>query len=289
MRRWFTVMAASALLAGAGACSDPPATQDLTDRWSLPPPATMFRPATGVCHETLPATGSIDDYRPIRCRELHVAETYHVGTGPDDPVAPSDGSAGSRAAYRECSAAAADFLGGPWRKARIGVHVTWPSREAWAGGARWFRCDVTQSDLDGMSDTGRTASLKGALKGPSPLRLGCFNPTVDSDDVRTMTPVPCIRKHQAEFVGLWTGPDIPYAQQRQDRTRSAAGCRSAIAAYTGVPDDGDVQYRTGWISFNPTKTEWLLGERRVRCFLWFSDRTLTRSLKNAGPSALPVR
>lgn len=282
-------MAAFALLAGAAACSDPQATRDLTDGWALPPAATTFRPAAGMCHETLAATGSIDDYRPVGCDELHVAETYHVGAEPDDPVAPSEGSAGSRAAYRECSDEAAGYLGGPWRRARIGVHVTWPSREAWAGGARWFRCDVTQSDLDGQSDTGRTASLKGALTGASPLRLGCFNPTVDKDNVRTMTPVSCTRRHRAEFVGLWTGPDIPYAEQSKDRTRSAAGCRSAIAAYTGVPDDGDIQYRSGWISFNPTKTEWLQGERRVRCFLWFSDRTLNRSLKDAGPSALPVR
>jgi hypothetical protein len=74
----------------------------------------------------------------------------------------------------------------------------------------------------------------------------------------------------------------------RDRTRTATGCRSAIVCYTGVPDDTDVQFRSGWISYNPTRTEWRLGERRVRCFLWFGDRTLTRSLKSAGPAALPV-
>jgi hypothetical protein len=44
-----------------------------------------------------------------------------------------------------------------------------------------------------------------------------------------------------------------------------------------------------WISYHPTRTEWQQGERRVRCFLWFSDRKVTRSLAGAGPSALPVR
>lgn len=104
-----------------------------------------------------------------------------------------------------------------------------------------------------------------------------------------MAAVACTKSHAAEFAGLWTAPDIPYAEQVSDRVRSAAGCRSAIATFTGVPDDDDVQYRTGWISYNPTRTEWQQGERRVRCFLWFRDGKLTRSLAGAGPSALPVR
>jgi hypothetical protein len=104
-----------------------------------------------------------------------------------------------------------------------------------------------------------------------------------------MTAVPCTATHRAEYAGLWTAPDIPYAQQAADRTRTAAGCRSAIAKFTGVPDNADMQYRSGWISYNPSRTEWQLGERRVRCFLWFTDRTLKRSLKGAGPAALPVR
>jgi hypothetical protein len=49
-----------------------------------------------------------------------------------------------------------------------------------------------------------------------------------------------------------------------------------------------MQYRSGWISYNPTRTEWMAGERRVRCFIYFAKRTLTRSLKDAGPDALPV-
>jgi len=103
-----------------------------------------------------------------------------------------------------------------------------------------------------------------------------------------MTSVPCTARHQAEYVGLWTGPEISYAKQSVDRTRTAAGCRRAIAKYAKLPDDADLPYRTGWISYNPTRTEWQLGERRVRCFLWLRDRTLTRSVQGAGPAALPV-
>lgn len=290
MRR-LTVLVVAVLLAGVAACTGAPpygADGNLTDDWALPPAATPFRPAAGECHEAVAVSVGLDDHRPVGCDELHVAETFHVGDAPDAAVPPAAGSAPARAAYRECSDAASGFLGGPWREARLGVRVAWPARAAWSGGARWFRCDLVQADLDGGGDSSRTGSLAGELTGDSPLRLGCFRATVNAEAVRTMTPTPCTAKHSAEFVGLWTAPDGGYAKQTADRTRTAAGCRSAIADYTGVPDDSDVQYRVGWISYNPSRTEWQHGERRVRCFLWFSDRTLTRSLKGAGPAALPV-
>ncbi len=292
MRRWPGTTAAAVLLAALAACTPaPPAglDGDLTDDWAPPPAPTPFRPAAGQCHETLTETAAMAGHRPVSCDELHVAETFHVGDGPDSPVVPAGGSAAMHAAYADCSDRAAGFLGGPWRGARIVVRVVWPSRAAWAGGGRWYRCDVAQADLDGGSDAARRGSLAGALRKGSSLKLGCFNPAVDDTEVRAMTAVPCTRRHAAEFAGLWTAPDVPYAEQVKDRERSAAGCRSAIARFTGVPDDENVQYRTGWISFNPTRTEWQQGERRVRCFLWSSDGDLTRSLAGAGPAALPVR
>jgi hypothetical protein len=50
-----------------------------------------------------------------------------------------------------------------------------------------------------------------------------------------------------------------------------------------------MQYRTGWISYNPTETEWAQGERGVRCFLWFNDKQVSRSLKGVGTAGLPIR
>jgi hypothetical protein len=280
VRRWLAVLVALAL----GGCAAP-AGGDVTAGWPTMAAARPFKPATGSCHETLAADGT---EQPVACTELHVSETFYVGAAQDGPVAPSAGSAPAKQAYATCAAEAVVFLGGPWRSARIAVHLIWPSRAGWAGGARWFRCDVSEADLDTQDDASRTGSLAGALQGGSALRLGCFNPKVDNDDVSTMRPVACTTRHRAEFAGVWTAPEISYAAQTKDRTRTAAGCRSAIAAFAGVPDDADMQYRSGWISYNPTRAEWQLGERRVRCFLWFSDRTFTHSLKNAGRAGLPV-
>ena len=290
MRRWLAVFTAVAMaMLSAAGCTTPTGGRDVTDGWSMIGAATPFQPASGTCHETLDQIGSVETYQPIGCDQLHISETFHLGTAENAPVAPGAGSAQAQQAYAECAAKAVEFLGGPWRGARIAVHLIWPSRNAWTTGSRWFRCDVTEADLGGAADASRTGSLAGALKGASPLRLGCFNPTVENASVRTMTSVSCTAKHQAEYVGLWTGPEISYARQAKDRSRTATGCRSAIARYTDLPDDADLPYRIGWISYNPTRTEWQLGERRVRCFLWFRDRTLTRSLKDAGPAALPVR
>ncbi|GGQ53524.1 septum formation family protein [Couchioplanes azureus] len=288
MRR--VAMALTAVVLTAGCTGAPPggADGDLTDDWAPPPAPAPYRPAAGVCHDELAPTAGPGDDRPADCDEVHVSETFHVGTPPGTDVPPAPGTAGARAAYRECSAQAEDFLGGDWRTAGIAVHVVWPTRRAWSGGARWFRCDVTQSDLDGYGQSGRRGSLEGELAGPSPLRLGCFDPAVEGETVTEMRPVPCTGKHRAEFAGLWHAPDVSYAQLQAGTARAAAACRSVIARFAAVPDDSDMQYRSGWISYNPTRTEWLAGERRVRCFVYFAERTLTRSLENAGPEALPL-
>ena len=47
-----------------------------------------------------------------------------------------------------------------------------------------------------------------------------------------------------------------------------------IARFAALPNDSDMQFRSGWISYNPTRAEWLSGERRVRCFIYFAEAHL---------------
>jgi hypothetical protein len=57
----------------------------------------------------------------------------------------------------------------------------------------------------------------------------------------------------------------------------------------GLPDDGDLQYRTGTVVVPGGQDDWQAGNRGVRCYLYVSDKTFTRSLEGAGAKALPIR
>jgi hypothetical protein len=286
MRRWLAAALGVVLLAGCASLPEG-VDGDLIDGWALPPPAVQWRPLDGRCFDEQPDTVGPTTYAPFDCAQEHVAETYWVGdlTGP--AAAPS--STRDRAlpvAYLECSRRANDFAGGPWRASRLAITAVLPDRPGWSGGARWFRCDINELDTEGKLFA-RSGSLSHALAGASDLRLGCFNPTVSGPHVRTMAAVDCTRPHHAEFAGLWNAP--PIAITKLDTTPAfARGCLSVIARYTGVPADGMVKYRTGWLGFPGTEAAWDAGDRSVQCFLWLDDETLVGSYRNAGPGKLKV-
>jgi hypothetical protein len=102
-----------------------------------------------------------------------------------------------------------------------------------------------------------------------------------------MRAVDCAKAHDAEFAGLWTAPGITL-DELNSGTRAATGCRSTIATWAKLPDDDDLQYRIGHLSFAPTPSEWDHGIRSVRCFLWMEKKGMTGSYRGAGPRKLPV-
>ncbi|MDG4798488.1 septum formation family protein [Micromonospora sp. WMMD1082] len=273
-------------------CTRPAGTDgDLVDDWAPMSAPAVFTPDPGTCHTQPQDVGYLSAYAPVDCTSPHRAETLHVGTLTDAGGArpPATGSAGMRAAFGECDREVRTALGGDWRSGRIGLTVVLPSPQAWTGGARWFRCDVHElRGLDTPVPVRRTASLTGALDGSSPLRHGCFDARTDGDDVTEMVAVGCTARHRAEFVGLWRAPDTSWSAFLKETARVHRGCRSAIARYAKVPDDGNLQYRVGTIFYHPSEGEWRSGNRSVQCFLWINDRTLTRSVKGAGTGALPI-
>lgn len=296
MRRWWTAVAvgvtATLTLAGCGAPAG--VDRDLADDWAAFPAAQAFVPEAGVCHPTIQDVGYLSGYNPVACTASHRAETLHVGTlsGADaeEGAPPRAGSTGMRTAHAECDRQVSKALGGDWRSGRLQLSVVFPSAPAWSGGARWFRCDLAEvASLDDGSVTARDASLRDALAPGSPLALGCFNPKLSKDDIEQMRPVACTAKHHAEFVGIAQFPDLTYAQFTRDPQRAHKACRGLIAKYVKVPNNGDLQYRAGTIIYHPLEAEWKNGDRGVQCFLWVSDRTLTRTLKGAGTKGLPVR
>jgi hypothetical protein len=295
MRRWWAAVAAGAVAALAlGGCGAPAGVdRDLADDWPAFAAPVGFVPKADVCHPTVADVGYLSGYQPVDCATTHRAETLHVGTltGPEAgrSAPPRGGSAGLRAAHTDCARQVTKAVGADWRSGRLQLSVVFPSAPAWSGGARWYRCDVAEvNDLDDGTVTERRGTLRAALKPGSPLALGCFNPKLVKDDIEAMRPVACTAKHHAEFVGIWQAPDVSYAEFQRTSLRAHKACRGLIATYAKVPNDGNMQYRAGTIIYHPYEQQWRDGDRGVQCFLWVSDRTLTRSVQGAGAKALPV-
>jgi hypothetical protein len=289
----------SAVLLSLAACGKPGGVDgDLTNGWGPMAAATGFEPAGGTCHgATFNEAGARGTYEEIDCKLRHRTETVFVGTyespAADADEPPADGSAGARSAYQICDDQATTYAGGPWRTARLWIGVTHPTATAWSGGSRWFRCEVLE--LSSIEDDGslvqRVGSLRGALAdGTSDLLLGCYAVQLDnSGAVDTMPAVGCTAKHNGEFVGVWDAGTLGYPKSDAAWAKFHDGCRKLVASYVGVPDDQDLQYRTGVISLPGGSDVWALGDHQVRCYLWLDGAALTGSLKGKGVRSLPVQ
>jgi len=287
--------ATAALLAG---CGNPAGVDgELVDDWAPVSAPTTFTPPSGVCHaQGYADVGYLASFESVDCATGHRTETVHVGafTGAAaaKPAPPAKGSLDLRAAYRECDAKAREYVGADWRLGRLWLGVVLPSPRAWEGGAKWFRCDL--SEMTTVEDNGetvtRTGSLRNVLKAPSPVSLTCYAVKLDRQGaIDTMPPADCRKPHNAEFAGVWTAPYLPYPKKDADWDRFHTECRKVIAAYVGVPADKDIKFRTGVVSLPGGEDQWQIGNRGVRCYLWISDRTLTASVKGGGAKALPIQ
>lgn len=299
MRRWVTAAAIGGVtVLGLAGCGLPEGIDGaVTDDWGGFAEPVGFVPDAEMCHESgYEPIGTLDAYDPVECTRSHLAETVHVGTFTGDAAdrvsPPRVGSPDMRAAYQECDTAATEYLGADFRRARLWLGVITPSSQAWDGGARWFRCDLAELAQVFGAEVTRTGSLRGALEGSSDLRLGCFTVKLDADDeIEEMNPVGCDEPHRAEFVGVWTAPEVPYLDAADEDAADQVhrGCRKKVAAYADVPADGDLIYRTGTVADWLSEEAWDAGDRGFRCYLWLDDRNLTESVKDGGTEALPIQ
>lgn len=285
-----TVGMAGLLLA---ACTPPEGVDgDLMNGWQAMPEPVGFVPEAGVCHqEDYLEAASLADYAPLDCESVHRAETVHVGEFTGDVAErvtpPTPGSAAWQSAYQQCDEAAATYLGADFRYAELWLGVVVPSPEAWEGGARWLRCDV-RDHLNGDL----WAPLAGTLgDGSSELLLGCFVATVseDNDTVDDMEPVACTEPHDAEFVGVHKVSGNTYPEEDSAWRRIHDGCLTLVAEFVGVPDDGDLPFRSGTIAVPMERTDWDNGDRGIRCYMWLDGTEVSESLRDAGEGGLPIR
>ncbi|MBM0234544.1 septum formation family protein [Micromonospora sp. STR1_7] len=267
---------------------------DLTDDWAAMAAPSAFTPAAGVCHAAdFTDVVTLAGYDPVDCAGPHRLETVHVGAFPAErATAPAGGSPELRGAFAECDTRASGYVGDDWRAGRLRLSVALPSGPGWVAGARWYRCDLTELTTVEAAATVvvRSGSLRDALKGASTLRLGCQQTRGGAGrGAQTLVPVECGKQHDAEFVGVWRAPDTPYPTRDADWVPLYAGCRGVLGRYVGVPNDAELRFRSGVVVRPPGAGRWRVGDRGVRCYLWLSNRTVTASLKGAGPAGLPVR
>lgn len=292
MRRRLTALGAAVLvtLTIAG-CGNPAGVDgDLFNGWAAFPEPAGIVPAAGQCHEfTSSDEVRVGDHQPRDCAAGYRTETVHVGEFADAPTKPPAGGPAMRTAYRECDAKARDYLGGDWRVARLQMRLRTPTSAAWLGGARWFRCDVHEvKALDNQVEVRRTASLKSVLAGKSDLLLGCYKgSTMPDGSIDSMAALPCDKPHQSEFVGIHTANHGTYAALVKDRSGIHQGCLRVIASYAKLPVDDQLKYRAGTVVYKPEESEWMAGDRGVRCLLW-NDKPLTRSIRGGGTKVLPT-
>lgn len=297
MRRWIS----SLVLAGVAAtlltgCGQPGGVDgDLVDDWPAFGQPAAFIPQAGVCLAAdFAETVYLAAFNPVDCAAPHRVETVHVGTFPGDRATlPTVGSAELRAAYAECDAKASGYVGGDWRTARLWLGVALPPATAWTGGARWFRCDLTELasvESDGEVVT-RAASLRDVLKSANPIRLGCYTARLDRQrTIDELVAAECTRAHNAEFAGAWRAPEtVAYPTRDRDWVRFYDECRKAVGRHVGLPNDANLRFRVGVVALPGEAAQWRAGDRGVRCYLWLSDRTVNRSLRGAGAAALPIR
>ncbi|WP_329105171.1 septum formation family protein [Micromonospora sp. NBC_01699] len=300
MRRWWSVLVAvsvaGVLLSGCGQ----PAGIDgaLVDDWAPLAEPKPFVPPVGTCHPAEPVkVAPLTAYEPVDCAAPHRTETVHVGTfsgaAASREAPPAEQSAEIRTAFGECDGKAREYVGNEWRAGRLRMEVALPSPVAWTGGARWFRCDMAEvASVEPTSGAvvNRTASVRGALKAPSPLALACYS--IRRSAQRTITGMPavdCAKPHNSEFVGVWNAPEIPFPTRDIDWVRLFDECRKLIATYVGAPDDANMRFRTDVLALPGRQADWQAGNRGVRCYLGlYGQGVVSRSVKGAGLAALPV-
>jgi hypothetical protein len=298
--RWAVaaVCGAALLLSGCGNPGD--VDGDLADDWIALAEPESFTPPAEVCHEgSYRPSVSLAAFEPVDCAAPHRAETVHVGTfdgaAAGRPAPPAKTSAHVRAAYAECDERARQYLGDDFRLGRLWLGVVVPTASGWKGGARWYRCDIFQiADVEEFGDpVERRGTLKGALAGNAAdpaLRLGCYAVKARSTGaIDTMTPTACTKKHNSEFVGVYrASATAGYPASDAAWQRIHVGCRKEVARYVKVPDDAELEFRTGTVVVPNLQTDWDAGNHGVRCYLYLKDASFARSLRGAGAKALPV-
>ena len=296
MRRLSALVVLAAALLLAGCASPPPGTDgDIGDDWSaLPEPRLAPPAAVGTCHDYRDASTDFsltssflliefpDSAVTTACvtadtspTTAHDTETAYVGefTGADagQPLPPSSGSLGRRAAYAKCLTGASSYLGGDWHRAAVWILLVLPSDNAWRGGARWFRCDL--GHVENVFNNLKVAhgSVRDGLSGSQPLAITCMTTEEDADgSILRAAAAGCDKPHAAEYAGVYTAPNRSWPSDDEERADLGLnGCEEVVARYLGFPNAAAWHNnKIGYWYLGFDQERWELGDRTARCFAY---------------------
>lgn len=271
-----------ALALALSACSPKPAAAPAASA-SPSAAAEKWQPKVGGCHSSFAQLTKSEAYGEADCATPHTYETFYLGEFKDAEDVPDTGSVAWREAWADCDTKASEYLGGPWRERLVLPGVSGPTVAAWKGGARWYSCEIHAMTplLDGPNPV--SASLKGAFNSLPELKNGC------SDYAGTSrTPKVCTEPHNMEFVAFFAS-DLSY-KELNDQLNSDGDrpvyqqCYRLIDAFAGGKN-----LRTGSWVWLPKESEWNAGDHNLRCFLYLSKVTVSKSLRGVGAGGWPIK
>lgn len=243
-----------AVLTGCSEAPLRPASQEAGDR----------QPELGTCYRLTP--DDVDqpstDAAPVDCGEEHTAQTFAIGTLPDDTGAAWDDPGHGRWIFPRCQEAFTKYLGTDESQA-LRVQLSWawfrPSEQAWDDGTRWYRCDLVGGPSDATSYAALPEDARGLFSQQPPDEwLTCAR----GETVAGSQKVSCSQPHDWRAVTTIKlgGPDDPYPGDREVQVRTRDFCSDSVVAWLNYP----LEYEYGFTWFG--EAEWQTGNRRSVCW-----------------------
>ena len=295
-RRLVTAVAPLAAVVMLAGCTTPAGVdKNLVDEWAMLAAPKVPSPPLGACYDsTVPFfetdTLTIFSFTAVaNCTTAHISETFYVGelNGPAANGSSPPKGADLKDAWSKCNTEAQTFLGGDYHDGRLELVVLPPSTTQWAGGGRYFRCDLAEVQSDAGKPVSRTSSLKGGLTGDKPIALTCAQETYEADGKtwEDYEPTACTATHNMEYVGTYTSGDRAFPKNADERRAAMrTGCEALGAKFLGMTQSALDNHQEVGIGFWMVDEEnWLRGNRTARCYAMLYDKKSTvRSLKGLG-------
>ena len=280
--RGLALAAAGAAALAAGGCGTPKVGDGTIGAdWATFSEPTIAKPDQGVCRNGTDDTVDWDiavlRTSSIGCTSSHLAETYFVGelkTGTTAASPPGVGDEAFREAYEGCAAAAKDFLGDDFHRAKVSIVPVLPNDKQWKAKSRFYRCEMFEVKDAGETIVPRTGSLKDGLRAKKPLGIGCANDKgPDDNTVDAIDFVACSSAHTVEFSGVYTAPDKAYPGDKAEDDQALNQCERLAASYLGLTMAAwDKRTGVAWLYWGGGETNWSVGDRTYRCYVGSLDR-----------------